>query len=207
MTQKQIRTRAALLYESVSGIRDEYLDEAIRFMSRPAVIRKSGKRTARRWLTAAAVVLVVTLTVVRVAGRLKNNDNPVTPAQSLSADLREAVRGSGFVTCNASDLDLYGGYGYVVVQDIATGTFYRSRALTPSEEKDVRTELNSTGTAVPDSAGYDFRVWIVNGNGTVISPCLDPSVGNIGVGSLFDYEPERVPTDTFRSLIQRLKTS
>ncbi|MBE6593295.1 MAG: hypothetical protein E7642_04800 [Ruminococcaceae bacterium] len=47
-------------------------------------------------------------------------------------------------------------------------------------------------------------VWICFGDGYVFSPYLENSNGNVGYGTLFDYERELEPSEDFAQLIERI---
>ena len=56
---------------------------------------------------------------------------------------------------------------------------------------------------VSDSDGIE-GVWVCFGDGYVFSPYLENSNGNVGYGTLFDYERELEPSEAFAQLIERI---
>ncbi len=199
--------QAAQLFEAMNGIRDDYLNGAILWRQRPVSRQKSGR--GRNMMIAAAITVAVILTVFRVVIPIWNGlyRPPASdPTIALTACIRSAVAGDAFTVCTEADIDFCDGSTRIVVQDTQTGILYRSRALTDEEQHRIAEDLNTETTqrVSPDTEPDAYRIWILNGDGTVVSPCLSPSAGNIGVCELFDYESERVSTDTFRSVIQNL---
>lgn len=212
----QLKTRLAeQLFDAMDSINDRYLDEAARWRDKP-VVRPSRTRkshAARNWLIAAAITLVVTMAVlpaVLQSGVGSGGENAESPDRStLSACIREAVSKQALAPCTEDDIPFADGRTYVVVRDTASDRLYVSRSLSAEERRLVTKDLN-TSSQQPVASGAapdEFRIWIVNGDGTVTSPALKPSAGNVDMGCLFDYEPERLPSDAIRDLILRLSAS
>ena len=59
------------------------------------------------------------------------------------------------------------------------------------------------------SGGEDaaVSVWINYGDGRVVTPYLKDTEGNVGYGTLFDYEPEIVPTKDMSKFVNSLVSS
>ena len=61
------------------------------------------------------------------------------------------------------------------------------------------------GTPVGESPqALSYRVWIVMGDGSVVTPHLKPSDGNVGSAELFDYNAELIPSQAFNSQISEI---
>lgn len=58
-------------------------------------------------------------------------------------------------------------------------------------------EIGEAGGVADGLEGF----WICFGDGLVYSPCLKNSNGNVGYGTLFDYEAELIPSEAFTELI------
>ena len=76
-----------------------------------------------------------------------------------------------------------------------------SRALTKDEVDQIYRSIGK-GTKVGDtSPSPDCHVWVLCGNGEVLSPYLLASAGNVGNAELFDYNAELIPSEQLISCI------
>ena len=74
---------------------------------------------------------------------------------------------------------------------------YVSRTLTEDEVQRL-TYYMQNGKRLDDSTVLpQCRVWIVYGDGSVVSPYLQISNGNDGAGEMFDYNAEVIPNADF----------
>lgn len=126
-------------------------------------------------------------------------DTPLSPP-SLDALLAESTH-APFGTIQSADAVNYFGGTYLVWQTSDSDTLYRSRELTDKETKRL-ISLIETGTPVGSVSPEQLcRVWLLCGDGTVITPYLPNTAGNIGMSVLFDYEAELLPSDELISCI------
>ena len=81
-----------------------------------------------------------------------------------------------------------------------------SRALTDTERTAVRREMESAKRqSAYETAGTDrYLVWVADGDGAVWSPALTYSGGNVTYGTVYDYDPERLPGTAFQNLLSGL---
>ncbi len=84
-------------------------------------------------------------------------------------------------------------------------TVYLSRRLTKNEVNKL-TALSQNGNALPvgEESTLPCKLWILLGDGTVITPYLKSSYGNIGAATLFDYSAELIPSDEFASCVSQI---
>lgn len=213
----QRAARAEQLLDCMDGISDCFLNQAMLWRERGAAQAAARSRKRRRtgWI-AAAVAGVLVLTAVRIAllvpllgigkGDARPDAKPPLPA-SLSESLSAAVENQTLVPVEREQLDYFEGRARLCVGDRETGQLYVSRPLTQSEQALLGKELDAGSAArAPRGESEPYSVWILCGDGYVISPCLDTASGCIGAGTLFDYSDERVPTEAFRQLVQMLGT-
>lgn len=210
MTQKEREERATQLFCCMGEISDVYLHQAMLWRQKGTAHAPGSHRRNYRLIAVAAVAVVVTLCMFRVAvlvnlldiGQGANN-TPSATELTLNACLQTALESEAFRPVRADSIDFFDGSSRLVVQDTESGQLYQSRALTYRETANVQKELNTAhAEPVPAGAAEDgYKVWILCGDGAVLTPCLNPAPGNIGVAALFDYESERVPTETFLRLL------
>ncbi len=81
---------------------------------------------------------------------------------------------------------------------------YHVKAINGNDLQLLLSEIKEGKPVEADDAELDCLVWIASGNGEVYSPYLKPSVGNIGYGNLFEYDPELSPSEDFVSAVRSL---
>ena len=104
---------------------------------------------------------------------------------------------------NFSEIPRDRGKTYILWRHVDGGKLCMSRALEESEIEAMSESLG-VGESVGDkSPTLEFNVWILRGDGSIISPYLIGSEGNIG-NALFDYEAEIIPQETLIELVERI---
>ena len=201
MNRNQLK-KAAFLFREIGNISDAYLQEALSY--------RKQRTNIRPWITAVACILAVAL----VGGGLlysplfnllgKKLDKTENPEAQITATL------DGFLTeqravlnCTATSFNEinYFGSTYLILQYEDDETMYRSRDLTVGEVTRIH-QLMGRGEAVgASSPDILCRVWLVCEDGTVLSPYLKKTDGNVGHAVLFDYEAEILPSPDLISCI------
>ena len=90
-----------------------------------------------------------------------------------------------------------------IVWEINASEYYvceisEGRARSLIEKMRVGGTKTPSGEAQGESS---TSVWIILGNGQVITPHLELTSGNVGYGELFDYEKEYEPSEDFSNLL------
>lgn len=209
--------KAEYLFSEMSGIDERLLHEAMVYKRRPSVMPKLI-------LIAACLALVVSLGVgsVVVASRAISTLMPLFEAmqtQKPDVDDQNGLPGqpaapktldemlvlsrdtATYTTERVENLNFYDGKARIIWQYGDEESVCVSRALTPYELTSLRREVQK-GTSVGESSpDLTCRVWISLGDGSVVSPYLKLTDGNVGVAELFDYDAELMPTESFNSQI------
>ena len=200
--------KLAHLVDAIGDIDDRYIEEARAFQPRRRAL------PARRVLAlAASLVLTFAIVIAALLGQngLGGNtpppgggnqggagdtgDDGTVTVEKLLAD----ATATATPLADQSEIPFFDGHAYLVWQFEGEDVLYMSHALTQREVNALLNEYGkgtSVGTASPH---LTFRLWLVRDDGTVISPYLNKSDGNISRGCLFDYEAEILPTDSFLS--------
>ncbi|HBF14858.1 MAG TPA: hypothetical protein DDW30_04095 [Clostridiales bacterium] len=208
--KQQTERRAQRLLDAMGGIDDRFLAEAIAAQRK----RRRPRHLLRILAVAASLALVVGIGLA--GGRLLRgilfpsreptpDESPNAPAD-FSALLLACTESDAFhVQSAALPLDTGGGIRIVVSERDST-TLWVSRALTATERTTVRREMESAKRqSVYDPTGTDrYLIWIADGSGAVWSPALTYSGGNVTYGTVYDYDPERLPSAAFQSLLSEL---
>ena len=165
-----------------------------------------------------ALSCVMILSVFLIAKRMSDTKNTgyvedgmgllsttVTNAQNLDETLlkcRNEDTGAVYtVLKDAASLDFFTGKAQVAWQYENESTVYLSRALQTEELKVLQSAIEN-GTSIGESSiTPKCKIWILYGDGNVITPYLHPSNGNVGAGELFDYAVEVVPNADFASCL------
>ncbi len=186
---------ALALLALLSDIDDEHIAHAESYF----VKKRSSKKPLYAALTAAAsVFLIMTLILgvfINTLGKLfgsPGNDSPDATPKTVYSVLSSA-------TADTTDtVDLF--EPCIVWQTDKDG--YSVLRVKQNEIKRLYA-YTQTAPSVTDEKASDIKIWLCAGNGTVVSPYLKHSDGNIGI-TLFDYEPELVPTERFIEELQKV---
>ena len=200
--------KAASLFDEIGNVGDVYLEEALTYRKR--------RINTRPWVAAVACILVVVLVgggllrsplIDNIFGGLSKEEahapespQPIPQSQTLDGYLTENRASINSTALLESDLNYFGST-YLVWQYEGEETLHRSRNLTVGETNrilDLMGKGSGVGTSSPDLA---CRVWLVCEDGTVLSPYLKNTDGNVGHAVLFDYEAEILPSSSLISYI------
>ncbi len=193
--------RATVLFQAIGELDDRLLQSALLY--------RSPKRTPmlRRWLPLAATLTfcaVLILTVLILPAMLKGLLPPApstdsAPHADMLSETMLSLRNGGEMQALASEEEIpfFDGNAYLICQYTEDGSFYISEALTERDAEHLTSALGIGKSVDPDAEPLECRVWLVLGNGDVLSPYLALSDGNVGKATLFDYEAELVPSQEF----------
>ena len=207
--------KAEYLFSEMGGIDERMLQEAMTYRNRASIAPKLI-------LIAACLALVSALCLgsVVVASRAIKGILPLI--DRVQSELPDASRPSGdatgtpgtldemlvlsrdtarYTTVDMESLDFYDGAARIIWQYGDEDKVCVSRALTAYELSNLRREVQKGESVGESSPALTCRVWISLGDGTVVSPYLKLTDGNVGVAELFDYDAELIPTEAFNSQI------
>ena len=222
MKQQEHARFAAYLLDELGGIEDRYLAEA------QIPCRATRQTPIFRRVLIVALSLALTLTVVLSAlliGSLrgaKSEDHAAlgdelapgteqvlnqfsgATATTLSDRLGELRASTESLQIAEEELNLFDGQAKVIWQYAEEETV-RVQSLTPSEYRQLTQTLDRETHSKTDGSGEGEKtlagIWLAAGDGTVISPQLEQTAGNVGYGALFTYRPETEPSTAFTELL------
>ncbi len=207
MNNEKLKKADALL-DAVGEIDDVYLAEALTY-------RKKRSVSARLAFVAAAIAMTATVIFsVSIGLRLVSDSDilPSVPDNENTADggvksnsleslmLSLPSKDSFKHVENEADLPYTGGKAYVVWQYRGESRYYLSDAMSYSELSAVKSQIGGGKEVGTDSPTLECKVWILLGDGRVVTPYLKGNKGNIS-NRVFDYEAEITPEE---SLIDRI---
>ncbi len=183
--KKQTKTaRAYRLFVALGSVDDRLLQEALTY--RPARAHRP-----RTWLLAACLCL----SLVLVMGTLLLPRLAPQPNESESDALAlDALLLNASAERTVADPSMLDTSRPALVWQGADSEALCVVSLTNAELARLQARLGGKEVG-EESPTQKVRVWLV-GDGEVISPYLRPTSGNVGV-TLFDYEPELLPSDSF----------
>ena len=191
------KDKAELLFSGMGEIDDQLLHEAINY--------KRSRRSAYNFgMLAACLVLILAIAVIfpmiNRVGNASGDENYDGEAEmipeyiSLDALFVDSY-GGGYKMLDSFESISYVGKASLVWQYSDSGEIY-SKPLSDSELAKL-TEKMGRGEQVGErSPKLECMVWILDGNGNVISPYLKDGAGNVGC-EVFDYDVEIIPDDSF----------
>ena len=216
------RSRSDILLDAIGGIEDRFIFEAMD----PAPIRRTAPLFRRFALVGVSLALALCVgmtsliaSLMQKSGSSESPEQPseqATPAPDLNvttvtltaalADLRDST---AHRTETADELDLHGGKG-MIVWKYADEEFYRTVRLSYGDSYILSQKLKLGKDFTEVGEDFDANgiegVWICTGDGTVVSPFLKLTNGNVGYGRLFTYEAELEPSGEFTELTIELIT-
>lgn len=200
------RIKAEMLLEGIGEIDDALLAEAAAYRS-----KKSPR--SRLLILAATLAVVFTLIVgnalVAQFAQNKENSNAASPEQDADKtpytldnvfSALKNVENFDYIE-NADSLPYFDGAAHVVWQYEGEKGYYLSDALTGPQLTGLTYDLGIGSSIGDESPELECMVWVLLGDGRVISPYLKASAGNIGT-EVFDYEAEIMPDDSVIAQIQ-----
>lgn len=202
--------KAEYLFREIGNIHDRWVTEAITY-------QKPRARLLRPLTVAASIAVAASLLVGVFAanwnqietllGNLPFRESgseeelKFTSTESLLLHCREDANASYTVVSSVSELDFFSERVHVVWQYENDSAVYVSRALTDDERDRLTYQMKYADRFDESAAQPACRVWILYGDGSVASPYLQSSIGNVGVGELFDYNVEVIPNADFNTCL------
>ncbi|MBP3396642.1 MAG: hypothetical protein J6L87_05680 [Clostridia bacterium] len=215
------------LLSEIGEIDDKFLLEAENY-------RPQRRLLLYRPLIAAACVccfVAIVLTAVIRGGVLGKNasvendkvnsslkeDTNEQYSEAVTESTSEPMQRSIDLLCStySSNQKSYGSFGeleresgktYILWRHVDGGRIFISRALTDTEVNYIAKHAGLGQSVGASSPELEFNVWILRGDGSIISPYLIGSGGNVG-SALFDYEAEIMPEEELISLIEQVLAS
>lgn len=189
---------AAFLLDELGGIDERYVLEARAY-------RRGGLSGGIKALisigsvAAALVFLTFSLVIINV---LIGGRSGGKAALELDGVLDATSAQS---TDEITDEMFFSGQALLVWQKADEQTYYTA----PVDSSQLRSlsEGLGHGGAYSDSEQPAAKLWLLMGDGTVVSPYLKTSPGNVGYGCLFDYNAEITPSSSTVSLINQILNS
>lgn len=210
------------LFSEIGMIEDNLVHEAMTYL--PA------RRRRPALLVAASLVLMLTVALSAFAiASIRNDDanangdivddgNDMLPdkdsegqwapdTSSLDSLLVSSRDNASYTTLSVGEQPEYrDGKTYLVWQYEDSDELCVSRALTSFEISSLSGSIGKGAEVGEQSPSLSCKVWILTGDGAVISPYLKQSSGNVGV-TVFDYDPEIIPNDAFVSCVSDILES
>ena len=204
---------AEFLFDSMGMIDDKIIAEAESPIKARAVISSRRKQTAL-WAVAAMLAIVITGGSFRFLmglqfspdkkDEIKDDQNQGVDQPYLS-DLDQILQSAAKDTpaLSKEEIDLFDGSMKIVWKE-AEKDVYHSLAVTGSGHQSTLRNAMNTKSPEKVQSEPECSLWICYPDGTVVSPYLENTPGNVGYGNLFSYSAEVMPTDHFTDIVNNL---
>ncbi|GEM_PF-2084198 len=197
-TSKQQRTEQLL--DAIGTLEDGILASAL------ALTKKKSRRSVIGISASVAACLVACILIAAVI-RMRPTPLPedtATPA-TLSEVLRIAETSEAVERLSESELMLRDGQSRLIWQETGDED-YCVLPLSNAQANSLHTAAQQPTDRI-EPIHISVRVWLVMSDGRVITPYLYPSHGNVGYGTLFDYEPECTPSNVLTDTVYEIVSS
>ncbi len=204
---------AQILFDAIGEIDDRIIFET-QTPFRVIAKRNQKKRLVillASILTTVTLFVATALTVANLAfDFLLNATDENIPPSVDSPDLQQTLINasqSQNVTCtDEQDIDLFDGKAKLIWRVNGEDAYYVVPISSHNTLSQLNTQMRSKSTLLsPEKAEtVECDVWISYGDGTVVTPYLKYSEGNIGYAELFEYSPEIEPNEELVSVIDDL---
>lgn len=208
---------AELLFEAIGDIDDRLIQEA----QVPFVKTAPSKRCNLKAIIALAATLSIVIGMLGAFAVSRFIGNVIDSAlndkadegessqifeSSLSQTLIDASDMPSVSKCEADEIDFFDGNTSIIWKASDENEYCVFTLTSTSDVTRLKTELSKVKEDIsPENAeNSQCEVWVTFGNGTVVSPYLKNSAGNVGYAELFEYSPEVEPDAAFAEFVNDL---
>lgn len=208
---------ASLLFEAIGDIDDRLIQEA----QAPFVKTAPSKRYNLKAIIALAATLSIVIGMLGAFAVSKFIGNVIDSAlndkadeeessqifeSSLSQTLLDASDMPSVSKCEADEIDFFDGNTSIIWKASEQNEYCVFTLTSASDVTRLKNELSKVKEDIsPENAeNSQCEVWVTFGNGTVVSPYLKNSAGNVGYAELFEYSPEVEPDAAFAEFVNDL---
>lgn len=197
--------RSESLFDSIGDIDDRFVSEAESFVkARQAIIRTRRVKFASLVAAAAAIAIAIIPLFSKNLFSPPNSGEPGLNNNAVNVEtVLSQVREEEFLQLVSGDEIDYLDNTAKLIWQYEGDEDYVVLELSEPDKKGLTEAMKTHGSTygVDETAGC--YVWISLGNGTVVSPYLLDSPGNVGI-SAFEYMPEVEPSDSFVTLLSSI---
>ena len=210
MNSKKIRS-AEILFDAIGMIDDRIIAEA------QVPYRAPKSKNAFKFLIAFSCVFAVialslgSFMIADLTDKffpLNEEDHlpPATNYGSFEQLLNSAASNSAATQLESKEINFFDGDTKLIWRFENESKYNVITVSSDSQIKQIRAAIKNNSYKIsPEAAdSVECQVWIAYGNGTVVSPYLADSAGNIGYAELFEYSPEVEPNEDFVKVIEEI---
>ena len=211
------KRNASLLFDAIGDIDDRLIQEA----QAPFVKTAPSKRYNLKAIIALAATLSIVIgmlgafAVSKFIGNLiestlndkaDEGESSQIFESSLSQTLLDASDMPSVSKCEADEIDFFDGNTSIIWKASDQNEYCVFTLTSASDVTRLKNELSKVKEDIsPENTENTLcEVWVTFGNGTVVSPYLKNSAGNVGYAELFEYSPEVEPDAAFAEFVNDL---
>ncbi len=210
MNSKKIRS-AEILFDAIGMIDDRIIAEA----QVPCRVPKS-KNAFKLLILFSCALAVIALTlgsfmIANLTDKFFPSEDeehlpPTTNYESFEQLLNSAVSNRAATQLEGKEINFFDGDTKLIWRFENESKYNVITVSSDTQIKQIKNALKSSSNKIsPENAdSVECQVWIAYGNGTVVSPYLEDSTGNIGCAELFEYSPEVEPNEDFVKVIEEI---
>lgn len=184
-----MKAKAEQLFDVIGGIDERYVQNAFTYRRRRIGLFKP--------ISVAAAVLIVLCAVFYSFFNLGGTE----PTQKT--DVFEKTLVSIQANVKPENINLFDGITKLI-WSYGDDVYYSVEIKGSYDSGNLFRYMTTSSINTGGKEKSDIRFWVNFGDGTVMTPYLTRSGGNIGYGTLFDYEPERALSDNFAAYLKNL---
>ena len=191
------KDKTELLFSGIGEIDDNLLNEAVTY--------KSNRRKNYNFgmLAACFALIFVVAIAFPLLDRAKNmSDHMELDTEADASEVYYSLdnlladsHGGKYQKLDSFDTLSYFGDAGLVWQNVDSGDIYFT-SLTAYQLEEVTENLGRGEHVGEESPEISCKIWILDGEGNVMSPYLKSGSGNLDC-AIFDYEVEIIPDDSF----------
>ena len=212
MKQNKFKS-AETLFDAIGMIDDKIIAEA----QIPYQTSHTKSKSFFKILIASSCLIIATLLIIStvfVAGLMKiipfaptvDEKDPTPPENSSNFEQILTEADNMVEKLDAEDINFFDGKTKLIWRTENERAYNVITVYSTADVNQIKTALSQTQNKIlPENAEHvEYQVWIAYGNGTVVSPYLENSAGNVGYAELFEYSPEVEPNDDFVKAVEKI---
>lgn len=205
MKEKNKKQASEYLFSEIGQIDDYYISEADIYVKYKTVFKPKRTANFRKIAIAAVIAFLILAVPIMNALRFFDKDQSIVPTYMSEAIGKVSKSNKDLIT-DPHNINLFDRKVKIIWKIKDSNKYYCVSISEMKAEKLLKDTMNlsKNSTKITSKKEYNELVWINDGYGHVITPYLEFTDGNIGYGTLFDYNPEYEPSVYYTQYVYNL---
>ena len=212
MKQEKLRSAEAI-FDAIGMIDDRIIADAQAPYRAP---RAKSKTFFKLLIAVSSVLIVLSLVLSTVLAAsfatilpifiFQDKESPSENSTTFEQILYDANENPSVEKLKAEDIDFFDGNAKLIWRTENETEYNVITIYSKTQVNQIKSALNETSNKIsPQNAdSIEYQVWIAYENGTVVSPYLESSAGNVGYAQLFEYSPEVEPNEDLVKVVEKI---